>query len=62
MNKEQEKIYNELMSKYNFNEGQKEQINLGLEKNLDVSIYAKPEFNWLQMDEIRLGLYKELEL
>lgn len=32
MNKEQEKIYNELMSKYNFNEGQKEQINLGARK------------------------------
>ena len=45
MNKEQEKIYNGLMSKYNFNELQKEQIILGLELGFDVSIYAKPEYN-----------------
>ena len=30
MNKQQEKIYNELISKYNFDEDQKEQIRLGL--------------------------------
>lgn len=30
MNQHQEKIYNELTSKYNFDEDQKEQIRLGL--------------------------------
>jgi hypothetical protein len=42
MNKEQRLIYNELVSKYNFNKEQKCQIELGLQENLDVSWYAKP--------------------
>ena len=46
--------YNKLMSKYKFNEKQKEEINKGLEKNLDVSIYAKDEFNSYQMKQIRI--------
>ena len=45
MNEVQEKIYNELISKYNFNKTQKEEIKLGLKKNLDVNWYARPEFN-----------------
>lgn len=44
MNKEL--IYN-ILSKYNFNKFQKEEIEYGLEKNLNVEIYTKPEFNWL---------------
>lgn len=40
-----EKLFNEIISKYNFDELQKEQIKLGLEKNVDVSIYANPEFD-----------------
>lgn len=39
-----------------FDEDQKEEIILGANKGLDVSIYAKPEFAWAQMNEIRLGL------
>jgi len=35
MNKEQQLIYNELVSKYNFNKEQKFQIEVGLQKNLD---------------------------
>lgn len=46
MNKEQQLIYNELITKYNFNKWQKEEIGLGLKKNLDVSWYARPEFTW----------------
>ena len=42
MNKEQELIYNEILSKHNFNEKQKEQIMLGLQNNVDVTIYSKP--------------------
>ena len=49
MNEKQQLIYNEIISKYNFNESQKEQIELGLENNLDVSIYAKSDFHWMQM-------------
>ena len=29
-----------------FDYRQKEEIRLGLESNLDISIYAKPEFDW----------------
>ena len=36
-----------------FNEKQQEQIRLGLEKDLNVSIYAKSKFNSWQMEEIR---------
>ena len=45
-----------------FNELQQEQIKLGLEKQLDVSIYAKIDFNWEQMEEIRLGLEANLNV
>lgn len=60
MDKEKEKIYNELISKYNFNRQQKEEIIIGLEQGLDVSLYAKPEFNEFQMYQICLGLEKGL--
>ena len=39
-----------------------EQIREGLEKNLDVSIYANPEIPWQEMREIRLKLQKESTL
>ena len=45
-----------------FNELQQEQIKLGLEKQLDVSIYAKKDFTWEQMEEIRLGLEANLNV
>ena len=60
MNKEQEKIYKELILKYKFTNRQKEEIKLGLEQNLDVSLYSNPEFTHDQMEEIRLGLEKGL--
>ena len=37
------------------------QIRLGLEKNLDVSWYAKPEFDEYQMKQIRFGLEHKLD-
>ena len=40
MNEEQQLTYNELISKYNFDKGQKEEIRLGLEQNLDISLYS----------------------
>ena len=35
------------------------QIRYSLEKDLDVSIYAKTEYNWKKMKEIRKRLIKE---
>ena len=39
-----------------------EEIRLGLEENIDVSIYAKPEFDWTKMRKIRLKLLEESTL
>lgn len=62
MNQEQENLYNELVSKYDFNESQLSQIRMGIISHLNVSIYAKPEFNYKQMGEIRLGLGDNLDV
>ena len=45
-----------------FNNLQQEEIKQGLEKELDISIYAKPEYNWQQMKEIRWGLEDNLDV
>ena len=45
-----------------FNKSQQIEILIGLENNLDISIYAKSEFNWLQMREIRWGLEDKLDV
>lgn len=45
-----------------FDEKQKEQIKLGLEDNLDMSICINPEFNWKQMKEIRLGILDNVNI
>ena len=45
-----------------FSEAQQEQIMLGLEENLDVSIYAKSKYNFQQMDQIRFGLKNNLDV
>ena len=58
MNQEKENLYNEIISKYNFNEGQKNQIKLGLNQGLNVSLYAKPEFNEFQMKELIKGIIR----
>lgn len=55
MNEEQQLTYNKLISKNNFNEDQKDEIRIGLEKELDVNWYAKPEYTWQKMSEIRWG-------
>ena len=43
-------------------EYQQEQISIGLQANLDISIYAKTEFDWKQMCEIREGLENNLNV
>ena len=45
-----------------FNKEQKEEIRLGLEKDLNVSIYSKSKFNSWQMEEIREGLKEGLDV
>ena len=45
-----------------FNKQQQKVIILGLEQNLDISIYAKNEFEWEQMEEIREGLENNLDV
>ena len=60
MNQNQKNLYNELISKYNFKDEQKEQIKLGIENNVNVSIYTNPKFDWKQMKQIRLELEKGL--
>ena len=65
-----EKIYNNLSIENliktdwfeQFGYYQRKQILKGLEKNLNVSIYAKPEFDENQMHEIRLGLLSNVDV
>ena len=45
-----------------FDKYQQEEILIGLEEKLDVSIYAKTEFNWEQMKEIREGLKNNIDV
>lgn len=45
-----------------YNAQQREQIDLGLEDGVDVSVYADPEFEWEQMDSIRHGLKRGLNV
>ena len=41
---------------------QRWEIVCGLEKKIDISVYAKKKFNWKQMREIRLGLERNLDV
>ena len=47
--------------KSDFNSNQMEEIRLGLEQNLDISKYAKPELHWEDMLAIRFALKDNLE-
>ena len=65
-----EKIYNNLNIEnliktdwFNqFSEAQQEEIRLGIENNVNISIYAKKEFDEYQMREIRYGLEDNLDV
>ena len=48
--------------KNQFDKKQRRIIEEGLEKNLDVSIYAKIDFTWMQMKEISWGLEDNLDV
>ena len=45
-----------------FDHDQMREIYLGLERNLDVSAYAKSEYDDYQMKEIRRGLERNLDV
>ena len=41
-----------MMENAEYQKAQNQEIKLGKEEGLDVSIYSNPEFNWLQMEQI----------
>ena len=44
-----------------YHEAQNQEIKLGIEDGLDVSIYSNSDFNWLQMEQIRMGLKDKVD-
>ena len=64
-----EKIYNNLSIEnliktdwFNQFDKNQQQIIIGLEEKIDVSIYAKKEFTWDQMQQIILGLLLNVDV
>ncbi len=47
---------------FEFDDDQKLEIQVGMNKNLDVSFYARPEFMAIQMRQIRMGLEEGLDV
>ena len=45
-----------------FTPPQQEIVRLGLQENLDISWYNKPEYSSLRMNEIRIGLIDNLDV
>lgn len=41
---------------------QNQEILLGKEEGLDVSLYSNPEYNWLQMEQIRMGIKDKVDV
>lgn len=41
---------------------QHQEILLGKEEGLDVSLYSNPEYNWLQMEQIRMGIKDKVDV
>lgn len=51
-----DKKYDEIISKYNFNNKQLEAITFGKFEGVDITIYAKPEYTWQQMEFLMFRL------
>ena len=49
-NKQQE-VHFPMMENSEYQKAQNQEIKLGKEEGLDVSVYTNPEFNWLQMED-----------
>ncbi len=50
-----------MMENDEYQKAQNQEIKLGKEEGLDVSLYANPQFNWLQMEQIRMGLKDKVD-
>lgn len=60
-NKKQQELRFPMMENSEYQKAQNNEIKLGIEEGLDVSIYSNPEFNWLQMEQIRMGLKDKVD-
>lgn len=45
-----------------FSAEQQQEIFLGQQEGLDVSLYSRSDFNWLQMEQIRMGLKDKVDV
>ena len=60
--KELAKMNEEILNDNRFDEKQKQALLEGVEKGLDISVYANPNYDSYQMNEIRWGLEKNLDV
>lgn len=51
-----------MMENSEYMKEQNQEILLGKEEGLDVSLYSNPEFNWLQMEQIRMGIKDKVDV
>ncbi len=51
-----------MMENAEYMKEQHQEILLGKEEGLDVSLYSNPEFNWLQMEQIRMGIKDKVDV
>lgn len=59
--KQRQQLRFPMMENDEYQKAQNQEIKLGIEQGLDVSIYSNPEFNWLQMEQIRMGLKDKVD-
>lgn len=59
--KQRQELRFPMMENDEYQKAQNQEIKLGIEEGLDVSIYSNPEFNWLQMEQIRMGLKDKVD-
>jgi len=60
--KKQQELHFPMMENDEYQKAQNQEIKLGIEEGLDVSVYSNPEFNWLQMEQIRMGLKDKIDV
>lgn len=51
-----------MMENAEYMKEQRQEIFLGKEEGLDVSLYSNPELNWLQMEQIRMGIKDKVDV
>lgn len=60
-NTDKQELHFPMMENDAYQRAQNQEIRLGREEGLDVSLYSDPQFNWLQMEQIRLGLKDKID-